>query len=117
MKHTLIVSLVASFILVSSGAFAQEDCNAQKITVHANPGTGQITVTPTVFNQKKGCGIEMRIPNDYTTNILSDFDWLTGTGQGGSIYINVPQEEANGDYKYDVEIVGFGILDPFIRVN
>jgi hypothetical protein len=117
MKSSLAITLLTlvSLLGLSAGVQAQ-NCSGHHVTVHANQGTGQIIVTPEVFNEKKGCGFEIHVPAGMTTNIISQTGWLSGSSNGGPIRIDIPAGEANGDYKYDVEIIDFGYVDPRIRV-
>ena len=117
MKSILAISAVT---LVSALGFAgsaqAQNCSGHNVKVHVIPGTAEIKVTPTVFKEKKGCGFEIIVPDGMETSIISASPWLNGSAAGGSIYIDIPEDEANGDYKYDVDIVGVGRLDPHIRV-
>lgn len=113
----IITFTVLPLLGFTAGAQAQE-CHAQRITIHANPGTGDINVTPPVLNAKKGCGLEINVPRDHTTAIISSAaGWLNASSGGETIYIDIPEDTANGDYKYDVDISGVGRLDPIVRVN
>ena len=118
MKNLAFLSLLAVAMLFSTAAAAQPgDCNPQKIKVHLQPNTGEIKVTPNTLNQKRGCAVIIRVPRGQVTSILSSYEWLQGSSGGEDIYIDVPEGVENGDYKYDVEIEGVGILDPIIRVS
>ena len=116
MKHLALIFLMTLAVLPGISLAQPDGCNEQKIRIHVPPGTQDILVTPPVFNQKKGCGIEFFVPAGHTTSILSSESWLTGTASGGSIIIQVPGDAAPGDYKYDVKVEGVGLLDPVIRV-
>ena len=119
MKSALVVTLFTILSLVGVSAVVQADCaQNRRITVHAVPGTGEINVTPETYVDSRGCDFDIYVPAGYTTNIISDeADWLNGSASGGSIPISIPSDAASDDYKYDVEIVGFGRKDPYVRVN
>ena len=123
MKSAVMVTLFAALSLLGfSGAAQAQNCSGHHITVQAKGGHGNqdpyVLVTPEVYNEKKGCSFEVRIPDGYTTILSSDeADWLNLSGHGAPIVVTIPDGEANGDYKYDVEIVNWADVDPRVRVN
>ncbi len=115
-SRALTLAAVVFSLMGLSAQVHADSCSGKHITIHAIQGTGEINVTPTVFREKKGCGFDIHVPRNYTTRIISDQGWLSGSSDGAPIHISIPEGLESGDYKYDIEIVDFGYLDPRIVV-
>jgi hypothetical protein len=65
---------------------------------------------------KGGAGIEVIIEG-----AESDDEWLDtkgkGSPDGNSYYVCVEDDQDVKDYKYNIEVVGVGTLDPVVRVK
>jgi hypothetical protein len=67
-------------------------------------------------------GPEIRTFNAKGTSGPGPYSWLDVTGgsgepRGKSHIKCVPEDQATGDYEYEIEIVGVGTLDPTVHVN
>ena len=124
MKPLTIIKIftLTPLLLVVSSVAARSDCPPRHVTVHISDGgeaqPAVLRVTPAIIRVGKGCSFEVRVPPNKTVKTVGqNKSWLNGQGNSANFSINVPATEASGDYKYTVEVVGFGILDPRARVN
>jgi hypothetical protein len=77
-----------------------------------------LKVSPGQIDVKQGCSFEIWFPAGESVKTSSGKAWLTKGLTGSSpIIVTVPDAEPLGVYKYDLEVDGFGLLDPRARVK
>jgi hypothetical protein len=132
------VFLLALSLSGGCASFAPEgldlDCEGRPVKVirisykrHDN-----IKVRDPIVNVNRGEAINYKVTgpqntqnrtfNAKGTSGPSSFGWLdkvNGSGGPGGIsnFICVPDDQIEGDYNYEIEIVGVGKLDPTVHVN
>ena len=77
-----------------------------------------LEVKPAQISVKQGCSFSINFPAGKSVNTASSELWLTKPISAISpIVVTVPDAEPIGVYKYDLEVDGFGKLDPRARVK
>ena len=104
-----------------------EGARLRTINIKFKPNDN-ITVAPSLKKVWPGDAINYLVTGpdtrDFTATGISgpgSVSWLSKTGSGGdggvSNIVCVPDEQEPGEYKYDIEIVGVGTLDPKVQVQ
>ena len=127
MKALRIISLLALLPLLGTGASsAAEDCPPQpkhvNVVVQAGGehGPATLAVHPAIVVVSKGCSLEIWIPPGTTVTTKGKGDensWLNKSSSGAPIIISIAPNQTEGLYKYEIEVAGFGMLDPYVRVT
>lgn len=94
---------------------------------------GKIKVSPSKRKVAHGEAINYRVkgaaPRAFKVegtkapNASASFEWLNASGKGGtgwygnSHYVCVPDNQADGEYEYLIEIDNVGKLDPIVQVQ
>ena len=127
MKALRIISLLALLPLLGTGAsWAVEHCPVQPKHVilvaksGGEQGPASLAVHPAVVVVRQGCSLEIWIPPGTTVTTKGKGDensWLNKSSSGAPIIISVAQNQTAGLYKYEIEVAGFGMLDPYVRVT
>ena len=126
MKALRIISLLALLPLLGTGtSLAQKDCPPRHVNVITQSGgengPASLAVHPAIVRVSQGCSVEIWIPPGMTVNTFGANEetdtWLKKSSMNVPITINVSLDQDTGLYKYKIEVVGFGTLDPYVRVT
>jgi len=124
MKTSRIVLLLALLpVLVSCDFFAPGKFCAKR-HVHVKLKGGDETkpafleIKPAQISVKQGCTFKIKFSGGITLETKSGEMWLRkGATDVSPIMVSVPMAQGKGIYKYNIEVAGFGMLDPRARVK
>ncbi len=88
-----------------------------KIKGDSETSATYLQVNPAQISVKQGCTFTIKFKSGLTVSTDSGEAWLTKGASGKPIVVSVPMAQAKGIYKYDLEVAGFGKLDPRARVK
>jgi hypothetical protein len=124
MKVSKIVLMLGLLPLLGSCDFfaAGVFCAPRHVNVKLQGGNESsatfLQVKPAQISVKQGCSFEIRFPAGKKAKTISGTQWLDNPVLTTSpIIVLVPPAEAKIVYKYDIEVEGFGVLDPRARVK
>jgi hypothetical protein len=124
MKVSKIVLMLGLLPLLGSCDFfaAGVFCAPRHVNVKLKGGDETVAtymqVKPAQISVKQGCSFEIRFPAGKKVKTDSGTPWLKKPFSTTSpIIVSVPMAEPKTVYKYDLEVEGFGVLDPRARVK
>ena len=130
MKNTAL-TLILGLLALQAGCrstevVAQTTCPPRHVNLIATQGNEHaptiLRVTPDTIRVKKECSFEIRFQTSAgrsvkTVGSTASASWLTRDTQTTfPIVIDVPESTTVNTYKYTIEVVGFGELDPRVIV-
>lgn len=124
MKTSRIVLLLALLpILVSCDFFAPgKFCAKRQVHVKLKGGSETkpafLEIKPAQISVKRGCSFKIKFSGGITLETQSGEGWLRhGATAVSPIVVSVPIAQRKDTYKYNIEVAGFGMLDPRARVK
>jgi hypothetical protein len=128
MKNTAL-TLILGLLALQAGCRSmasdpQPSCPPLHVNLIANQGNEKaptvLKITPDTIKVKKNCSFEIRFPTSAGRSVKTEgstASWLTRDAQTTfPMVIDVPAGTTTNTYKYSIEVVGFGELDPRVIV-
>jgi hypothetical protein len=128
MKALRIISLLALLPLSCTGATWACPPQPKHVSVTIHPGSegaaASLAVHPATVRVKENCTFVIEVPPGMTVKTIAKDQnaksWLDKSSNVNPITIKAPALANDNDYevyKYKIEITGFGMLDPYVRVT